>query len=1297
MSTSSRALATRQQAPALEPARPATSALPRRQRQPARGQPGNHTRAGPGLQPEEAPALAQAKRGAAPEAGRVGPQAGAPEPGAGLALEPPVAREQGPGGAGAVGGALPAPGDAYLAALEAPPSRMAAAWSASGDQASAALAREQKARDAELPDFTARLDGAGVKAVVTATPEKPTLQAPPVEVPSGLKPAPLTAPPPTPAPRVSDNTSASQKLVREVGQDSQALKEGGQGVLKGLKTQVPDLETSPGAPPEVPLTGGADPLRAVEAEQQGSEAAEQARLAASLAIVQGPGPAQVQPEVLEVPNRVPPSQPETLPGLEPVPEMAKVAAWNLDAEASAAFDDEARPRMAEHLAQARGQLEDQETQRTVERERAVADTRRQVDSANAEADAKQAQTVGETRDSILGEQRETLRQQKEAVDGLTRDAGAQREQVLATVDERVTADEQKIASDYQQAEQDAQVEQRQGEERARARKEETEREAAQDSNWWEQAVEFVTEAIDALAKAIDDILSEVQKAVGALLDKVKQGALALIEQSRQWINERLDQFGAWLKQAVTAVLGDLFPELTRKLNAFIDQRIEAAKNAVNALADALKQKVSALVEGLRGALNALIEGYRQGVKALATLAKALVSGDWSAVAELLLAGLLKVLGIDPGEFYAFIGKIRSSLGLIVDDPGAFVGNLVGAVMKGFGQFADRILEHLKSGLLQWLFGVVAEAGITLPKQFDLAGVFDLVMQVLGLTLSRLRAKAVKLIGEKNVERIEYIWEFLSEAVAGGLGGLWERAQEFLGNLWDMVVGAAQDWLVVTLVKKAVLKLVSLFNPAGAILQLLLTAWDVYLWLRDNAKRIGDLVVAVVESMAEIATGAIGKAANWIEQALAKLVPVAIHLLANILGLGGIGEKIQEVITRAQTTVDQAIDKLVLKVVGLFKPAKGKEQPAGVEEGPPATADLEAELEKPVTFKAGEKEHRLWVEVQGQSAVLMFASEPSHLESFLNRKDIKALEKDVDTQGHVKAARKLLQEADFDTEVVLKALAQHTSPPSEKKEEARREVQELVVHLAWILDELKEYKSDAPAVGTYSKLSGVKDYTPHHVPPKGLANWIYQQVMSIPKGIRDLAQVNPVVEAATEAKDEHDSKGLNLSSILLHANTHISKTGEAGLDAYRAHHGLKTAELVAAAMKEKGLIPIIKGGELLTDPEDIARQKAEVEEGGEDITAVGTVSTQFYLKELDAARTQVKVEQEGHVDAFLASVANVFCRAYYQSRSAVKVALAHSIGKDGPPDTHAAALMTLDEKAKATWLAIHPQMTRVTRF
>ena len=81
----------------------------------------------------------------------------------------------------------------------------------------------------------------------------------------------------------------------------------------------------------------------------------------------------------------------------------------------------------------------------------------------------------------------------------------------------------------------------------------------------------------------------------------------------------------------------------------------------------------------------------------------------------------------------------------------------------------------------------------------------------------------------------------------------------------------------------------MFNPAGAIIQAILLIYDTVTFLIENATKILQFVEAVIDSVAAIAAGNIASAANWIEQALGRMIPILNGFLAQLLGLGGIGK------------------------------------------------------------------------------------------------------------------------------------------------------------------------------------------------------------------------------------------------------------------------------------------------------------------------------------------------------------------------------------------------------------------------
>ena len=267
---------------------------------------------------------------------------------------------------------------------------------------------------------------------------------------------------------------------------------------------------------------------------------------------------------------------------------------------------------------------------------------------------------------------------------------------------------------------------------------------------------------------------------------------------------------------------------------------------------------------------------------------------------------------------ALLKKAASVIGQIVADPIGFLGNLISAIKLGIQQFVNNIWTHLKNAFMTWLFGSLAEAGIELPKDLSLPSILKLVLSVLGITYERMRAKAVKLLGPRAVAIIEKIVQYVKALIEGGPAKLWELVQEDLSTLKQMVIDALQDWIITTIVKRATVKLISLFNPAGAIIQAILLIYDTVTFLIENASRILAFVEAVIDSVAAIASGAIASAANWIEQALAKMLPLLIGFLAQLLGLGGISKKIKEFIANVQDKVDKAMDKGIAKVAGIVK-------------------------------------------------------------------------------------------------------------------------------------------------------------------------------------------------------------------------------------------------------------------------------------------------------------------------------------------------------------------------------------------
>jgi Domain of unknown function (DUF4157) len=846
----------------------------------------------------------------APSAARPGAPVAHPLP----AMKPPAS-----------GGAT---GNAYVDTLSAPPSKQALElWDKAGPAASKQATAEQAKFDSSLQPMPAVLDGntapgakGGGASHVPANAKKATGATPPA----------ATAAPTPAAPPVTAGSTAAAAL--KPGTDKAQLEADGQKVIDSLPTTSPEVKTDPGPAPVTDLAGQGDPVRTVADQQHAISDGAKALDAEKTKIIGGKGAAQVQPAKLDQKLAVPKlAAGGELPALPVVDGMAKFKKWNLPTDAQGAFDAVSKPKMDGHLTEAKSKMSQAEAKRDTERNKAVNDAQAKVQKANADADKQQQSKVAETRAQITNKQADTLVKQENEVKKLDQQSGEKKKATIGKIDSRVQADQAKVEGDYKNATKQAEDKKKAGEADAENKKKEAQDKANKDKSWWDKAVDTVCDDIKAIGDAIDHALEEIGHAIGQLLDAVKDAACKVIDAARDFVCAALTEFGDWLKSAVTALIGSVFPGLAAELNALIDSAVNLAKQAVNAIADGLKAAVTALCDGLKGAIEAAIAVFRAAVQAAVTFAQAAITGDWSLVGKMILEGVLKLLGIDPAAFYALIGSAEDSIEKIIANPGAFVGHLVDAVKLGFQQFGQNFWAHLKDGMVQWLFGTFAAAGITMPASFDVAGVFDLACQVMGLTWPRLRGKVVKVIGEKNTERLEFVSGYIEALITGGFSGLWEKVQQDMSGLWDTVIGGVKSWLIEKVVQQAIIKIATMWNPAGAIIQLIQTAWNVYQWVKENAQRIFGLVQAVVDSVGNIVAGNIGGAANYIEASLAKLVPIAISLFANLLGLGGIADKIRGIIEKVQTKVDQAIDKLIAKVMGMFK---GKDRQADADGGHP---------------------------------------------------------------------------------------------------------------------------------------------------------------------------------------------------------------------------------------------------------------------------------------------------------------------------------------------------------------------------
>ncbi|GAB4574784.1 MAG: hypothetical protein Kow0077_23060 [Anaerolineae bacterium] len=894
----------------------------------------------------------------------------------------------------------------------------------------------------ELPDFHAQMNLQS-EEVETREVAPPGASGVTVEQ-DAPGPAPEVELPPTPDPgEYTANEGVIANIRALIGSwfgEDRARQVGSN--LRAVRTTDSEVSASPGEPPRVPLEGEADPAR-VESQRDETVAQSRAqRDAAQQAVLDGPGPEQVQPrnmdEAVEMDEL---EQPSVDTALDPAGPDAYLQ-LGLPEEVDAAFDQANQQEMAAGMAEAREQVSTATQQRDEQREQAVNEAETQAETLNEQADNEQRQAVSEARETIQTERQTTMQAQHDAVQAMEGEVETRRAADQQAIQERVEADEAQIAADYDQAERDAQTEIDAGEQQAEAEKREAEREA-ENQSWWDRAVDFVKSAFEALTAAINAIFDAVRAAVNRILDAVKAAATALIRAAADFVKAAISAFGEFLKAAVNTLLAETFPGLARALNEAIDGAVALAHQAVDAVADTLIAGIEALVEGLRGALNAILDAFQAALNTALQIIQAAITGDWGTVLRLAFEAVLRVAGIDPESIYQFIGRAMETFQIILDDPLGFVGNLFDAFIGGVRQFADNFLGHLQAGIIGWLTGALGPAGITLPERFDLMGVLDIVRQVLGFTWENIRSRAVRIVGETAVQVLEFVYGYVETLITGGWQALWDQIMSDLAGLRDMIFDQIKEFVLTRLIMAAVTRLATMFNPVGAIVNLIIMAYQFFTFLRDNIQRMVQLITTVVDAIGNIARGVLGPAMDRVESTLAQFLPMAIDLVARLIGLGNVGERVRRIISGIQDRIWGAIDRMIERVMRMFR---GR--------GDAATPDTEAEAEGGPANQIGERlpipapdgTHYMTVEVSGNDATFVVRSEPQTIDQLIAMWRGRLGEDSpipADQQERATTLLNQLDSAEDDSERTIESLLRDSAITPEDNSTAANEQRELL--------------------------------------------------------------------------------------------------------------------------------------------------------------------------------------------------------------------------------------------------------------
>lgn len=343
-----------------------------------------------------------------------------------------------------------------------------------------------------------------------------------------------------------------------------------------------------------------------------------------------------------------------------------------------------------------------------------------------------------------------------------------------------------------------------------------------------------------------------------------------------------------------------------------------------------------------------------------------------------VAGLLEILFsvVAPGVL-PYLKKAQGAFLGILKNPVGFVGNLVRAGRSGFGLFAANIAGHLKAALVRWIAGPLGDLGGYIPKSFELGEIAKLLLSVLGLSWQAVRGKLLKIIPEPVLAGLEKTADILVTLAKDGPAAAWEQVKAELGELKTQLIAQITEMVSGEVVKAAVTKLVSLLNPAGAVIQAILAIYNTISFFAQKLQQIAAVAATFIDSIAAIAAGQVDGAARRVEQTLANTLNLAVAFFAKFAGLGNIPDKIAAIIGKLRQPVDKALDKIVEWLALLLGKAKGAAR-AGLE----AAADWWKERLGFANVD-GERHTLFFKNLGGAEPEMMIASKESTVKTYLD--------------------------------------------------------------------------------------------------------------------------------------------------------------------------------------------------------------------------------------------------------------------------------------------------------------------------
>ena len=402
--------------------------------------------------------------------------------------------------------------------------------------------------------------------------------------------------------------------------------------------------------------------------------------------------------------------------------------------------------------------------------------------------------------------------------------------------------------------------------------------------------EFYVAGREIYLQKMDGVISDVAEIVGRDLSAAKTRIATGRTEITSYVKslpKDLQRVGSQASKEIAEKFDELEDDVNSKQESVVDTlatKYTEARKGLDERIEELQAENRGLIDKAIGAIKAVINTIRQ------------------------LAAMLRNV----------LSRVAGVVGSIISAPVRFLGNLIAGVKGGILKFKDNFVDHLRKGLLGWLFGALAEGGVEIPDKFDPKGVIKLLASIFGLTWTNIRNRLVKQIGEKAMAAAEQGVEIFQLIRTEGVAGLWQKLLEKIGDIKEMILEQVKDFVVTRIITAGITWLISLLNPAAAFIKACKLIYDVVMFFVNNIERIAKFVDTIIDSVADMVRGNVGAVVDKINDVLGQMVPIIIGFLANVIGLGGIGEKVRSIVQKLQKPITKALDFVIktgLKLAG----------------------------------------------------------------------------------------------------------------------------------------------------------------------------------------------------------------------------------------------------------------------------------------------------------------------------------------------------------------------------------------------